>query len=71
MQIGYHTITWGGVAGHVVGVKSVNDPDYRVNQHGLVWAGLAVRFGAECRVVGGGAQIRRAPKLTRNATASP
>jgi hypothetical protein len=56
---------------HVVGVKSVNDPNYRVNQHGLVWAGLAVRFGAECLVVGGGAQIRRAPKPTRNATASP
>lgn len=71
MQIGYHTITWGGVAGHGVGVKSVNDPDYRVNQHGLVWVGLAARFGAERLVAGGGAQIRRAGKLKRDATASP
>ncbi|HSH11683.1 MAG TPA: sugar phosphate isomerase/epimerase [Ilumatobacter sp.] len=31
MQLGYHTITWGGVTGDPVGVTSVKDLFYRVN----------------------------------------
>jgi inosose dehydratase len=28
MRLGYHTITWGGVVGHPVGVTSVKDLYY-------------------------------------------
>lgn len=31
MQLGYHSITWGGVTGHPVGVTSVKDLYYRSN----------------------------------------
>jgi inosose dehydratase len=31
MQLGYHTITWGGVVGHPVGVTSIKDLFYQVN----------------------------------------
>ena len=31
MQLGYHTITWGGVVGHPVGVTSIKDLFYQTN----------------------------------------
>ncbi|WP_344312220.1 hypothetical protein, partial [Fodinicola feengrottensis] len=31
MRLGYHSITWGGVVGHPVGVTSVKDLYYRAN----------------------------------------
>ncbi|SDP64209.1 inosose dehydratase [Arthrobacter sp. ok909] len=31
MQLGYHTITWGGVVGHPVGVTSIKDLFYKTN----------------------------------------
>jgi inosose dehydratase len=31
MQLGYHTITWGGVVGHPVGVTSIKDLFYQAN----------------------------------------